>query len=255
MLQDYLALDTTGRGFVLEQLFKKNGKSLKKSNLINITTEISQYDSVVEDLEFHISVCPHAYGVNKLVLSDFKSYRRNCTNTSHRLKRFFLFLDQTFQDLIIQIDLRSYNLVEIKLDSNKTMHTVLRKLLGYKMGEIDTSEFKSYIWTLDHMSLSDYTYQLARILSLYEGSKLFNISHNLVNHYNDMEVSLEYQGYSTYNFEVEFHYIEDALNFIAAIPPTLDSRWEDTSRRTTQVKVGIEGGQMDSNIDYLIRAL
>jgi hypothetical protein len=255
MLHDYLALDSTGRAFVLEQLFNKNEKTLTKSNLINITTEMSQYESVVEDLEFLVSIYPDNIGRYKLVLSDFTSYRRNCTNTAFRLKRFFRFIESTFDDIILKIDLRTNNLVELRIDSNKCFHNVLVKILSYKSEGKSSQNFKPYTWYFDDMGCNDYTFQLARVLSHYEGSRCFNISHSLVNHHNGMEVSLIYQGYSTYSFEVEFDYIEDALKFISSINPNLDSRWEDTSRRTTQVKVGIEGEYLSQNIDYLIKAL
>jgi hypothetical protein len=255
MLHDYLALDSIGRAFVLEQLFNRNEKTLTKSNLINITTEMSQYETVVEDLEFLVSIYPDAIECYRLVLSDFTSYRRNCTNTSFRLKRFFRFLEATFYDNIIQLDMRTNNLVEIRIDSNRCFHSVLMKILSYKSDSSSTNNYKPYAWYFDAMGCDDYTFQLARILSHYESSRCFNISHSLVNHFNGLEVALIYQGYSTYNFEVEFDYIEDALKFISSINPNLDSRWEDTSRRTTQVKVGIDGDVLKDNIDYLIQAL
>ena len=278
MLNNYLTLDTTGRAFVLELLFSKFDKKLTKTNLVNITAELNKYSAVVEDIEFEIKVLIKSEKKFVIELSNFETFRRNCTNSKRRLNNFFQYLNTNINPKKLNYPAESMNRIEIVCNGNVEFHNHLQIILGYKsennvvyeqVSDFKSSSkvygtsksgtkvtsFKPFEWHIESSSGAENCYQLSRVLSYYESSGRFNFYNTLITRYNDVDVSLNYHDRGVYQLVCEFMYVEDALQLINALPTTIDSFWQDTPTRTTEVKILLFSSEINESLPTIIQLI
>lgn len=254
MLENYLALDTTAKAMVIENIFRNQMKSMSIVNVITLVTEFNKYNYPIQDLVFEIEVIPIKEYNNieyfELKLSGFNQYRQNHSNNRQLIEIFFDYLYQDLDNLHPHT-----NETEIEILINfcylNEFHKILESIFSFKNPVVrkPASNQKWYFENFDGLLLD---YQLSRIISYYEICGFNNMSHELKVYNDVLEFRIVYVENGCYQIQIEFRYLEDAFHLDSLINKKMDIFLEPQPNRSIIAKVNVSSCNIQECVECII---